>query len=178
MVRAGIEVGLPGLLFKVDDIKVDFSRAPKIGVGPFLIMNRTCGLALDGESTLDGGKNLSVHQVTARPRQLWYVRPSGVKGQVLVVNAENNMAMDARPDEHGDIHPTMWTQHREPWQRWVLEESSDGAAFFLATVHDRKRRFLTMSGEAAAGWSPWFEERLERQGQQWVLAQPVGTKSR
>ncbi|MEV4319301.1 hypothetical protein [Actinocrispum sp. NPDC049592] len=66
----------------------------------------------------------------------------------------------------------MWEVHREPWQRWSLEDSPDGIGFLIRSVHSR--RYLTLSEDAERRWQPWFDERNAQLSQQWLLAPPHG----
>jgi hypothetical protein len=101
--------------------------------------------------------------------------PSGVAGEVLIVSTANGLTLDATVPTSGDVHPVMWEVHREPWQRWRLEDGPDGIGYLIQSVHSR--RYLTMNEDAKPGWCPWFEDRHVRQAQQRLLALPHGGKT-
>lgn len=166
--------GLPNFSVEVKDIHLNFPGRDAKGAGPFVLVNRACGLALDAGANVDGGWHVKVQLCTWSRQQLWYLRPTGVKGEVHIESADNGMVLDATQPLHGDIHPVQWRLHREPWQRWQLAESPDGSAYYIATVHGGGQRFLTLNRDAVPDWSPWFQDRGELRGQQWVIAQPFG----
>lgn len=164
--------GFPGLTVGVEGVSFTPRRKKKTDpAGPFLIIARDCGLALD--TGLD-------NRPRARPllwpphadrHQLWFLQPSGVAGEALIVSAANGHALDATTNsEQSEL--VMWEPNAEPWQRWKLNKSPDGAAFEIQSMHNR--RFLTVSGDAEPRWHPWFEDRLFNWSQQWIFALPHG----
>ncbi|MEU7866438.1 RICIN domain-containing protein [Dactylosporangium sp. NPDC049140] len=171
MVRFKVELRLPGLAIGIDDVQTVFKRQPKVA-GPFLIVGRACGLALDTAFAVDNGSWALTWPPHAHRHQLWYLRPSGVAGEVSVVSAANGLALDSTVETSGDIHPVMWEPNGEPWQRWKLEEAPDGAGYLIQSSHSR--RYLTLNEDAEPRWSPWFEDRHGRQAQQWLIAMPHG----
>jgi hypothetical protein len=53
-VAADLRLPLPGLVIGIDDIKMPARRRKNL-VGPFLIISRACGLAVDARTHLDPG---------------------------------------------------------------------------------------------------------------------------
>ncbi len=167
--KVKVEIRLPGISIGTDDIGGVFgSRTER---GPFLIVSRACGMALDTGGENDDGSIATVYPVAASRRQLWYLRPSGHAGEVLIVSADNGLALDAtRPEDGGK--PLLWEPHGAPWQRWTLEPCPDGAAFYVGSV--AHQRVLVMSHDAEPTWQPWLEERQGKKPHQWLFVVPHG----
>lgn len=167
--KVKVEVRLPGISIGTDDIGGVFgSRTER---GPFLIISRGCGMALDTGERNDDGSPATVDTTDAGRRQLWYLRPTGHPGEVLIVSADNGLALDGtRPEDNGK--PLLWEPHGEPWQRWTLTPCPDGAAFYVGCVaHDR---VLVMDDGAEPGWQPWLEDRRGLESHQWMFVVPHG----
>ncbi|GAA3285842.1 RICIN domain-containing protein [Dactylosporangium vinaceum] len=175
MIPSKDDVRLPGLAMGVDEVYSVLNRQPD-RAGPFLIIGRACGLALDTAFAVDNGSQALTWPPHGHRHQLWYLGPTGVVGEVSVVSAANGLALDATSAISGDIHPVLWEPNGEPWQRWYLQEAPDGAGYLIQSAHNR--RYLTLNDEAEPRWSPWFEDRHGRQAQQWLVALPHGPVSR
>lgn len=165
-------LGLPGISVGVEDISLPTRRKKKNDpAGPFLITARDCGLALDTAFGNQSGKRPHLWPPHADRHQLWFLHPTGVQGEVLIVSAANGLALDSTTDSHNP-KLLMWEPHAEPQQRWRLKKSPDGAAFEVQAVHSQ--RCLTAHDKAERGWRPWFEERRSTWSQQWIFAIPHG----
>ena len=171
MATVKLELRLPGLVIGVDDVRTVFKRRDKVS-GPYLIINRACGFALDTAFGTEPGARATVWSPHGQQHQLWQLKPSGTAGEVLIVSMANALALDSTVPTSGDVHPVMREVHREPWQRWRLEDSPDGVGYLIQSAHSR--RFLTINEDAERGWQPWFEDRHARQSQQWLLTLPHG----
>ncbi|HET9383163.1 MAG TPA: RICIN domain-containing protein [Streptomyces sp.] len=136
-----------------------------------MIIARDCGLALDTALGNQSGNRPHLWPPHADRHQLWFLHPSGVPGEVLIVSAANGLALDSTTDSHAP-ELLMWEPHAEPWQRWRLRKSPDGAAFEVQAVHSQ--RFLTASEAAERKWRPWFKDRSCTWAQQWIFALPHG----
>jgi hypothetical protein len=143
--------------------------------GSSMIINRSCGLALDTAFRTELGGAPHMWPPHAHPHQLWELRPSGTAGEVLIVSVANGLALDSTVPTTGDIKPVMWEINREPWQRWHLEASPDGVGHLIRSAHNR--RYLTINEDAEPRWQPWFEDRHAQASQQWLLALPHGQTS-
>lgn len=178
MARLKFEVHLPGLVVGVDDIKMTglrrwFSRGKP--AGPYLIISRASGMALDTGGQYDHGHVLA-GSPNSFPHQLWYLRPSGIQDEATIISAANGLALDATVPTTGDIHPLMWEPNEEPWQRWRLEPAPDGIGFLIKSPHNGN--YLTLSQEAHwhtdDKWMPWFSPRQAEHSQQWIFSLPYG----
>ena len=175
--RWKVELHLPMLVIGAEDISVKFGRQRRQKeVGPYLIIGRASGLALDTASASGPGGKVILWPPNALPHQLWDLRPTGVVGEVAVVAAENGLALDATQETSGDPKPIMSEVNNEPWQRWRLEDAPDGAGYFLQSAHSR--RYLMATEDAERKWCPWFRDRDGQPSQQWIIALPHGRNPR
>lgn len=169
--RVSLAIRLPLLTFGIDDIGTIFKRSHR-EAGPYLLIARACGLALDTAFGVELGNKPHLWPPHGLRHQLWYLRPSGVSGEVIIVSAVNGLVLDSTRNITDDPHPVMWEQHGEPWQRWRLTDVPDGGGYLLQSVYST--RFLTANERSERGWEPWFEDRHAYQSQQWVVALPHG----
>jgi hypothetical protein len=140
--------------------------------GPFLLVNRACGFALDTPVGTEPGGDVTVWSPHGQRHQLWRLETTGGKNEVLIVSVANGLVLDATFEVSGDIHPVMSENTGEPRQRWRLEDSPDGNGYLIQSVHSH--RYLTIGHDAARGWGPWFEDRHSRSSQQWMVLLPQG----
>jgi hypothetical protein len=179
MAQGKIELHLPGLVIGVDDIKITdirrwFGRTQH--AGPYLVIGRASGLALDTGLQYDPGHRVASYSPHAQKQQLWYLRPGGVKDEVAIISAANGLAWDSGRDTSDGNHPHMQELNGEPWQRWRFEPTSDGIGFFIKSPHNGN--YLTLWEEAREHlkepWHPWCAPRDGNQPQQWIFSQPYG----
>lgn len=166
------ELRFPGITVGVEGISLPIGRKRKnTPAGPFVIIARDCGLALDTARSTRAGDKPHLWPPHADRHQLWYLHPSGVPGELLIVSVANGLALDSTTNsERPEL--VMWQTNAEPWQRWRLHQSPDGAAFSVEAVHNR--RFLTAGEEFERGWRPWFDDHHSTWAQQWIFALPHG----
>ena len=150
-VEADLRLPFPGLVIGVDNIRMP-TRKRKNVAGPFLIIARACGLALDAEGALDPGTIPHLRPPHGQPHQLWFLRSSGHEGEAIIQSSASGLALDSRrPEKH-------WVQLREKdeeaWQRWRVLDAADGVGCLLQSTNTGK--FLTASSESVSGWCPWF----------------------
>ncbi len=164
-----LKIKLPGVEIGLDGIDGVFGSRKRRG--PFVIISRDRGMALDTDGRRGNGTPVVVRRTNAGNSQFWYLEPSGHAGEIRIISADNRLALDAtRPGDIGK--PILWEWHGPPWQRWTLTSTPDGAAFVIGSVgHDR---VLAMTQDAEPGWQPWLEERRGVESQHWVLALPHG----
>ncbi len=165
------EIRLPGITIGAKDVGALFKQGH--GAGPFLLISRCCGLALDTAFATDNGALPILWPPHGRRQQLWYLRPSGYRGEVLVVSAESGLTLDSTPNPDGE-RPLLWEGHGEVWQRWVLRQAPDGIGYLLTSV--LSGRVLMTSEEAEPYWHPWLADRDAGWPQQWLLTMPHGDK--
>ncbi|MFG1807321.1 RICIN domain-containing protein [Streptomyces sp. NPDC049040] len=167
-------LGFPGITVGVEGVSLFPSRKRKKKTdpaGPFLIIARDCGLALDTGQAVEPRSKPILLPPHADLHQLWYLHPSGVQGELLIISAANKLALDSTTDSD-QAELVMWETNKEPWQRWQLHKTPDGAAFEIQAVHGR--RFLTAAADFQSGWNPWFGDRFFKRSQQWIFGLPHG----
>ncbi len=169
--RVRVEIRLPGIAIGTDDVEALFKRGSD--AGPFLITSRPCGLCLDTGFASDNGAPVILWPPHGRRHQLWYLQPTGRKGETLVVSADTGLALDATRGEAAGRGVVLWEPHSADWQRWRLEPAADGAGYLLVSAADS--RVLTGSDNAERGWVPWMSDRAGGWSQQWLLCLPHGT---
>jgi hypothetical protein len=174
--RLKIEVRLPFLVVGVNDIRTDFRRGRAKQAGPYLVLSRACGLALDTGLATGPGYRATVWSTHAERHQLWQLLPTGVAGELFIASIANGLLLDATAETLGDVKPEMHESNEKPWQRWRLEETSDGIGYLLQSVHNG--RYLSMGENGQRGWNLWFEDRHGNTSQQWLLALPHGRDRR
>jgi hypothetical protein len=168
-VEAKLQLPMPGLVIGIDDIRTPSRRRKKVA-GPFLIIARDCGLALDAGRQPGPGKVPLLWAPHAQPWQLWFIHSSGHQGEAIVTSMACNLALDStRPAQH---HFQLREREDEVWQRWRILDAPDGVGYMLQSAHNGK--FLTADRRSVNGWKPWFESRHGRLSQQWVIAAPHG----
>src|SRR4051812_18623593 len=89
-----VELKLPLISIGVDDVGALFKRDKD--AGPFMIMSRACGMALDTAFQVSHGGAPIVFPGHGQRHQLWYLRPSGHPQEILIVSAESGLALDAQ----------------------------------------------------------------------------------
>src|SRR5690349_9264793 len=120
MVKWSVEFKLPGLSIKADDINVSYRRDRE--VGPFVVIQRDCGMAIDTAFRTTPGERVLLWPPHGLNHQLWYLRPSGVPAEVLLVSAANGLVLDATADIGNDVHPVMSeARPQSDTQRWRLK---------------------------------------------------------
>ena len=132
-----LSIGLPGIVtFGIgvdsDDVSALFTRNRK-SHGPFLLIGRDRGLALDtGGRAADEAPLL--WPPNAGPRQLWYFRKTKHRGKYLIVSIDNELVLDARESTETPREPVMWPEHSQSHQRWRLRPTDNAAAFFIESL--------------------------------------------
>jgi hypothetical protein len=167
-----IRIGFPGISIGLENITLSAWWKKKTDpAGPFLIIGRACGLALDTAWRNQQGDEPHLWAPHAERQQLWLLRPSGVKGEVLIVSADNGLALDSTRDTQKP-NLLMCEPSTEAHQRWRLKKSPDGAAFEVEAAHNQ--RLLTAAADFKPTWKPWFDDRRSIRAQQWIFALPHG----
>jgi Ricin-type beta-trefoil lectin domain len=162
-----VTVKLPVINIGVDDIGALFKRGAE--AGPFLIVSRASGLVLDTAFGTNNGDGVVLWPPHGRAHQLWYLRPTGQRGQTF---AENGLALDATREPAAWAKPLMWEPNAEPWQRWRVDPSPDESGYMIECAEGGC--LLECSEDAERLWSPWLADRHGGFSQQWLLALPRG----
>jgi hypothetical protein len=140
MVRSGfpkikVQVGVPGVVAVGTDDVASLIQSRRFVGGPFLIVARDQGLALDtgfGSRNWDEPHLWAAH---AFPQQMWILVGTKWRKQHVIQSVSNGLVLDARRETNEGRHPLMWERHDAAWQRWELEPTGDGMAFFIRSPH-------------------------------------------
>lgn len=128
-----IKIGFPWIVsVETDDVLKLFQKR-RASRGPFLLIARNQGLALDTASGAEGD-NPILWPVHAEPHQLWYFRRTEYGGQFQIVSVANGLALDAQYGRDIPRPAVMWSRHGHAHQRWRLKPTDDGAACFIESV--------------------------------------------
>jgi hypothetical protein len=169
--KTGLKVGLAGIVtLETDDIFGFFKRR-RASSGPFLLIARGRGLALD---TAFGAEddNPILWSAHAMPHQLWYFHKTDYSDQFLIMSVANELALDAQRGTDTPRPTIMWSRHEQAHQRWRLRPTDDGAACFIESV--RTGHVLDAPWEAGqeTHTPAVLYEMHGGENQQWVVAAP------
>jgi hypothetical protein len=151
-----LRVGLPGIVSVETNVIDAFIRRWK-SRGPFLLIGRDRGLALDTGGRAEGESPI-LWPPNGGQRQLWYFRRTEHRGQYLIVSIDNELVLDAKISTEICREPVMWSRHGESHQRWRLHPTKDSAAFFIESV--RTRHVLDIPWEVEKGAPPVMWQRM------------------
>src|SRR5215471_699706 len=83
---------LPGIKVWSDDIPGLIRRRRRPVQGPFVLICRRNGLALDTGAQAQRGYEPQLWSAHARPWQLWYFRRTAQQGEYLIISVANGLA--------------------------------------------------------------------------------------
>lgn len=143
-------VSVLGVSVETDNL-LGLFRVARRRQGPFLIIGRDCGLALDTAFHTDRESAPHLWTPHGQVQQLWFVMRTPHRGEYTIVSAANNMALDARTWDELPREPVMWPRHSEPHQRWRFHRLDDGVGYVIESV---------LTGQVLD--CPWGAERKTR----------------
>lgn len=176
-----LSIGFPGIVtFGIDvdvrDVSALFPRNRK-SRGPFLLIGRSRGLALDtGGRAADEAPLL--WPPNAGARQLWYFRKTKHRGEYLIVSIDNELVLDAREGTETPREPVMWPEHSQSHQRWRLRPTDNAAAFFIESVRTSHVLDIPLYAKADTETSPILFNRHGDENQQFLIVTPSGAPPR
>lgn len=176
-----LSIGLPGIVtFGIgvdsDDVSALFTRNRK-SHGPFLLIGRDRGLALDtGGRAADEAPLL--WPPNAGPRQLWYFRKTKHRGEYLIVSIDNELVLDARESTETPREPVMWPEHSQSHQRWRLRPTDNAAAFFIESARTSHVLDIPWHAKADTETPPILFNRHGDVNQQFLIVTPSGAPPR
>jgi hypothetical protein len=105
------------------------------------------------------------------------MRPTGVRGEVSIISAANELAMDATRATSDGIQPLMSRPNGEPWQHWRLKPSVDGDGFLIKSPRTGNCLTLTKGAREKLHeqWAPWLSEQKGGPDQKWIISLPDGS---
>jgi len=166
-----IKVGFPWIIsVETDDVLGLFQRR-RTSRGPFLLIVRGRGLALDTAFRMEN-ENPILWPAHALPHQLWYFQRTDHPDQYLIVSVSNGLALDAQTGREVPRQPVMWSRHGQSHQRWRLHPTDDGAACFVESV--RTGHVLDVPWEAGQETEtpPVLYEMNGGENQQFLIVTP------
>lgn len=103
--------------------------------GPFLILGRENGLALDTGVRHSPGSAPIMWSLNGLVHQQWYFRPvKNYWAEYLIESVEHQLVLDAGRSQEPSQPPTMQPRTGESQQRWKLSRTEDKAGFVLRSV--------------------------------------------
>ena len=173
-----IKIGFPQIISIETDVDTDdivglFQHRRK-SRGPFLLIGRDRGLALDTAFHQEEGAVPILWPAHAQPHQLWYFQRTEHRGQYLIVSVANGLVLDAGVSSELRRQPVMWSRHSESHQRWRLHPTEDAAAFIVESV--RTGHVLDVPSEAGPETCtpPVLWEKHGAMNQQFLIVTPSG----
>lgn len=166
-----VRVGFPGIVsVETDDVLGLFQRR-RSSRGPFLLIVRGRGLALDTAFNAEGDSPI-LWPAHALPHQLWYFHKTDQHDEFLIVSVVNGLALDAQEGRDTPRSALMWSRHGRTHQRWRLRPTDDGAACFIESV--RTGHVLDVPWEAGpeTRTPAVLYEKHGGENQQFVIAAP------
>lgn len=178
MVDLRVEFHLPGLTVTADKVELKVPRRRSKQSGPFLMVSRASGLAVDTARAREPGHLAVGWPVHGLRHQLWYLVPAGRRDEVVVKSADTGLVLEAQRSPN-DPHVAMEEASGEPWQRWLLRPTPDGIGYSIQSVHTRLYLAISMAAtEAAASgnapWGVWFKPESRTEETQWAVLQAIG----
>lgn len=164
-----IELRLPFLSIRANNVRTRLW--PRLrSAGPFMIIARSNGLALEAPTDTGGGS----HPATARPsgktQQLWHFSPTGEARHVRITSAISGLVLDAGQSSDWNYSPELWPWQGKRWQIWSATPSPDGRAQFLRSYENGL--VLDCPKDDEGTW-PTIHGSHGRENQQWIIALPV-----
>lgn len=136
-VPAQLKIGFPGISgVDTDDIRALFRRR-RSSKGPFLLIGRDRGLALDSPAGEQEGGSPVLWPTHAQQRQLWYFHKTSRRGEYVVTSVANGLVLDAGWTTKAGRRPEMQPRTEEAHQRWRLNPVDDVAFVFESVATGR-----------------------------------------
>ena len=166
-----LKIGFPGIVSVETDDVLRLFRRPRTSRGPFLLIARARGLALDTAFRAEKG-NPILWPAHAMPHQLWYFHKTEHRDQFEILSVANGLALDAQRGDDIPRPTVMWSRHGQAQQRWRLRPTDDGAACFIESV--RTGHVLDAPWEAGpeTRTPPVMYEMHGGENQQFIVAAP------
>jgi len=170
-----VKVGFPWVVsVETDDVLSLFRRRRESG-GPFLLIVRGRGLALD---TAFGMENDSpvLFPPHALAHQLWYFHRTEYRDQVQIVSVASGLALDAQTGREVPRDAVMWTRHGQSHQRWRLRPTDDGAACFIESIRTGHVLDVPWEADLESRTAPVLYDMHGGENQQFVIATPSSSE--
>lgn len=164
-----VKIGFPWIIgVETDDVASLFRRRGA-SRGPFLLVDRGRGLALDSGWE---GDHSNLWRPHALPHQLWYFHRTEHRDEVQIVSVVSGLALDAQTGLELPRQAVMRPRRDEPRQRWRLIPTEDGAASFVQSVPTGHVLDVPWEAGPDTGTSPILWGMTGGENQQFVIATP------
>jgi hypothetical protein len=169
--RVNVALGVFGLVtVEVEDVLHYFSRSADVA-GPFLIIERQNGLALEANAKQQNGWRPWLAPLHGNVDQMWVLKKSAQKDEVLIASVSSQLVLDSTWEYSDGAPLVLYESHGAENQRWRMRPTSDQLGWYLSNVKDD--RVLDV-GENPESWTkPWLWEYRGHRWQQFLLL-PIG----
>lgn len=166
-VKVRTRLSIPGVLSVEFDNWMGLLGSRQHRRGPYLIIGRQCGLALDTALHTTKGSVPHLWRVHGGSPQQWYLVRTPHRGECAIVSVENGMALDARTWSEIPREPVMWPKHAEAHQRWRFHRTEDRQGYIIESV--LTGQVLDFPPDAIERVNPVLWDRHEGENQQFVV---------
>jgi hypothetical protein len=169
--QIGLKIGLPGIVSVETDNIFKFFQRRRESRGPFLLIVRSAGLALD---TAFGSEehNPILWPPHAELHQLWYFRKTDYRDQFEIISVANGLALDAHRNNKASRPAVMRSRHGTNHQRWRLLSTADGAACLIESVSSGHVLDVPWEAGPETRTPPVLYSRHGGRNQQFIVAAP------
>jgi hypothetical protein len=168
-----VTVGIPGIFtieLDSDDVTGLFRRRTW-SRGPFVLVGRDSGLALDTAYRGSGGLP-TLWPVHAHLHQLWYFERTRHKDRFLIRSAENGLVLDARQGAELRRSPAMKPRDETRNQHWRLHPTEDSVGYIIESVNSGHVLDVPSEAGPRTGSSPVLWTRHGSMNQQFLVMTP------
>jgi hypothetical protein len=169
-----VKVGFPVVVSVETDDVIGLFRRRRESEGPFLLIGRDRGLALDTAFQRAEGDVPILWPANAGAHQLWYFHQTEHRDQYLIASVANEFVLDAQISSEMRRQPVMWSRHGESHQRWRLHPVEDAAAFIIESVHTGHVLDIPHEAGPQTKTPPVLWEKHGAMNQQFLIVTPSG----
>lgn len=166
-----VELKLPFLSVRAENVRIRLRRWQR-SAGPFLLISRTSGLALDSTYDTAAGSRPHMWSVHGLQQQLWYLHPVGRAGRVSIVSAYSSLALDAGEGSGKGHRPQLHGLSRSEWQEWTLAPAPEGGAQIIRSCGNGL--ILDCPWDAKVETYPVIYNSNGGENQHWLVSLPIG----
>jgi len=176
----GVEINAGLIKLKFDDLKVKdisyyFGRKKTVA-GPFLIIERKSGLALETSSKAEFGQGPVLAPVSGNIEQQWILKRVPSKSErLIIISAVNNMVLD-KTDKCSTLVPFVLSkvvlnkENGHHWQWWTISPTADGIGWVICSCSDPLiLPALDVGKEPTVGQGIWTWDKHELTHQQFLI---------
>lgn len=138
--QVSVGLSLFGLSVQIHDVLSFFGK--RLVAGPFVIIERRTGAALETSHDAVRGWQPWLGDLNGGPGQRWLFERSGVKSdkrskeEILIRSGVNGLVLDSTWEERDHAPVLLWEMHGAAVQRWRLRRAADGLAWSIASAKD------------------------------------------